>query len=60
MALPKRKKSQAKTRSRRATHDVMTPPNPGWCSHCGDPKLPHTVCRVCGYYKGRLVLRVVQ
>jgi large subunit ribosomal protein L32 len=60
MAVPKRKKSHAKTHSRRATHDVVTAANPGWCSHCGAPKLPHHACRECGYYKGRQVLRVVQ
>lgn len=60
MAVPKRKKSHAKTRSRRANHDKMTVPGTSWCTHCGAPKLPHRVCRECGHYKGRLVLRVIE
>jgi len=26
---------------------------------CGKPKLPHTVCKYCGYYKGREVINVL-
>lgn len=60
MAVPKRKKSRAKTRSRRANHDVMTVEHLAWCNHCGAPKRPHRVCRECGWYKGRAVLRIVE
>ena len=26
------------------------------CPHCHSPRLPHRVCPVCGYYKGREVV----
>ncbi len=60
MAVPKRKKSRAKTRARRANHDKATPPNTSWCDHCGAPKMSHQACKECGYYKGRQVLRIVE
>ena len=28
------------------------------CKECGSPKAPHSVCNVCGKYKGRQVLNV--
>ena len=27
----------------------------GECPQCHEPKLPHTVCSHCGYYRGRQV-----
>lgn len=30
------------------------------CSNCGNPTLPHTVCRNCGYYKGREVINMTK
>jgi large subunit ribosomal protein L32 len=59
MPVPKRRQSKAKSRSRRANHMKMTPPNPSWCDHCGSPKMPHRVCLSCGWYNGRQVIRVV-
>ena len=29
------------------------------CSHCKKMIVPHTVCKYCGYYKGRLVVDIV-
>ncbi|MDP2930312.1 MAG: 50S ribosomal protein L32 [bacterium] len=29
------------------------------CPHCKKPVLPHTVCKECGYYKGREVINVM-
>ncbi|MBQ2752184.1 MAG: 50S ribosomal protein L32, partial [Oscillospiraceae bacterium] len=28
------------------------------CTQCGELKMPHRVCPVCGYYKGREVIKV--
>jgi large subunit ribosomal protein L32 len=60
MAVPQQRKSRAKSRSRRAANMKYQRPYLSWCNHCGAPKLPHRVCRECGYYKGRLVLRVIE
>ena len=30
------------------------------CPHCGKEKLPHSVCKYCGYYKGIEVLNVLE
>ena len=57
MAVPKRKSSKAKIRSRRAAHKGRLPgvkPCPG----CGAPQQPHRVCPSCGSYKGRQVVSV--
>lgn len=57
MALPKRRKSQARTRTRRA-HDALTGPSIGNCPQCGEPKLPHRLCSGCGTYNGRTVIKL--
>jgi large subunit ribosomal protein L32 len=28
------------------------------CDNCGEMKPPHIVCPSCGYYKGRMVVRI--
>ncbi len=56
MALPKFKKSKAKSRSRRANYLRIDAPNLVPCPNCGAMKLPHRVCPECGYYKGKLVV----
>ncbi|MBN1171762.1 MAG: 50S ribosomal protein L32 [Micromonosporaceae bacterium] len=57
MAVPKRRMSRSNTRSRRAQWKatrVATAP----CQQCHSPKLPHTVCPVCGTYNGRQIIEV--
>ena len=58
MAVPKKKKSKAKTRSRRAGSWKLSAPAMSSCSRCGTAKLPHRVCGTCGWYKGRQALDV--
>lgn len=29
------------------------------CSKCGEPSLPHKVCKNCGFYKGKEVIDVL-
>jgi large subunit ribosomal protein L32 len=55
MAVPKQKQSHARTAQRRAQHKVAVPSHNA-CPHCHSPRLPHRVCPVCGYYKGREVV----
>ena len=55
MALPKRRKSHAKVRTRRhqwrATAPTLTK-----CPACGKVSQPHRACLACGTYNGRAVL----
>jgi large subunit ribosomal protein L32 len=58
MAVPKRKTSKAKMRSRRAAAWKVSAPAAAMCPQCKHDKLPHRVCLNCGYYAGRSVLEV--
>lgn len=57
MAVPKKKTSQARRDQRRA-HHAMKSLNLVPCPNCGEPRVPHRVCRECGYYKGRTAVAV--
>lgn len=57
MALPKRRHSKARGRKRR-THWKLKQTNLIPCPQCKQLKLPHQICRVCGYYKGRQVIEI--
>jgi large subunit ribosomal protein L32 len=54
---PKRKHSKGR-RDRRRAHDALTGVKLVQCSHCGEMRLPHTVCPNCGYYQGREILAI--
>lgn len=58
MAVPKRKKSRARTRHRRAQWLRNPAPTGARCARCKTLIRPHTVCGVCGHYAGRQVLQV--
>ena len=58
MAVPKRKTSKAKRDRRRASAYKLTKATISECPQCHEPKLPHRVCRACGYYKDMEVLEV--
>jgi len=55
MAVPKHKTSKSR-RDKRRTHQKLTAPAVSECPDCGDPKLPHHVCKSCGTYNGRTVI----
>jgi large subunit ribosomal protein L32 len=50
MAVPKKKTSKAKTRSRRASNWTLSAPPRSVCPQCHQAKLPHVVCPACGWY----------
>jgi large subunit ribosomal protein L32 len=52
MQAPKRRTSRSK-RNKRRSHDALRAVNPAACSNCGEPTVPHHVCRHCGTYRGR-------
>ena len=57
MPVPYRRKSASRARMRRS-HDALKAVGSTVCSNCGEPVLPHHVCRACGFYKGEQILGV--
>lgn len=58
MAVPKKKKSKAKSRSHQAGAWRLDAPARSVCPRCGATKVPHVVCGTCGWYKGRVAVDV--
>lgn len=58
MAVPKKKTSKAKSRSRRASAWRLGPPARSTCPQCHQVKQPHIVCLNCGWYHDRQALEV--
>lgn len=52
---PKKKLSATRSGNRRSKL-ALQPVQSAVCSHCKALITPHTVCTVCGYYKGKLVI----
>jgi large subunit ribosomal protein L32 len=57
MAVPKRKKSRARTKQRAASWKSEAPTF-SECPQCRQPKEPHRVCGNCGYYAGKQAIEV--
>lgn len=57
MALPKGKVSKARSRSRRANWKLSAP-SIVKCPRCQQMKLSHRVCKHCGFYDGKQVIKV--
>lgn len=57
MAVPKRKTSKSKVRTRRQAHKGRVPAVKA-CPECGAPQQPHRVCPTCGHYRGRQVITI--
>ena len=55
MPVPKRKRSRARRDSRFANKGIKAKQF-SICAHCSEPLLSHTVCKACGYYKGKKVM----
>lgn len=60
MAAPKRKTSKSRRDSRRAQAYSLDKVTVGHCPNCGEAKLPHRVCRNCGFYAGKEILEVTE
>ena len=58
MAVPKRKTSKKRKRTRESANMKMSAPNLSVCPQCHEPKLPHRVCSSCGYYNKKEILTV--
>ncbi len=57
MAVPKRKVSKARRDKRRANWKLSLP-GMVKCPKCQEFKLPHRVCKSCGYYGNSEVIKV--
>ncbi|MFA6533982.1 MAG: 50S ribosomal protein L32 [Patescibacteria group bacterium] len=57
MTVPGKKKARNRTRRGRA-HLALKNLKLAVCSHCRKPVLPHHACANCGYYDGRLAVKV--
>lgn len=60
MPVPKKQRSKARCRTRRAVLGKIEAPNIIDCPQCAEPVLPHQVCPKCGYYRGRQVFEPKQ
>jgi large subunit ribosomal protein L32 len=56
MPVPYRRQSKTRTKKRR-THQRAEMPTTKMCDNCGNTIKPHTVCKHCGYYKGKQVIK---
>jgi large subunit ribosomal protein L32 len=59
MANPKRRWSKARTGKRRSQWKLSLPALAD-CPQCHELKLPHRVCKLCGYYDGKEVIKKVE
>ncbi|MDR2431261.1 MAG: 50S ribosomal protein L32 [Candidatus Margulisbacteria bacterium] len=55
MPVPKKRRTHSRTRTNHAYNFRAQVKAAGVCKNCGAPVLPHVICPVCGYYKGRKV-----
>jgi large subunit ribosomal protein L32 len=58
MGVPKKHTTKSH-RDKKRMHIFLKTPCLTICSKCGKLRLSHTVCKNCGYYKGREVLNVL-
>ncbi|HZK34931.1 MAG TPA: 50S ribosomal protein L32 [Bacillota bacterium] len=56
MAVPKQKTSKARRDKRRANWK-MRAPGVAECPQCGETKLSHRICKHCGYYNKKQVIK---
>ena len=59
MAVPKGKVSKARRNKRRANWKLSVP-NMVECPQCHEFKMPHKVCKSCGYNNGKEVIKKVE
>ncbi|MBI2626039.1 MAG: 50S ribosomal protein L32 [Candidatus Nealsonbacteria bacterium] len=57
--VPKQRKTKSRQANRRM-HLYLKEAILGKCVKCAKPILPHTVCKNCGYYKGKEVIDVMK
>jgi len=58
MAVPRHKHTRSSVGQRRM-HIFIRPAVLSTCPKCGKPIKSHTVCKNCGYYKGKEVINIL-
>ena len=58
MIAPKKKVSKQRKHKRRSSTWKLEMPGMVKCPNCGEFVLSHRVCKACGYYNGKQVLKV--
>ena len=58
MIAPKNRISKQRKHKRRSRTWKLDMPGIVKCSHCGEAVLSHRVCKACGYYNGKQVIKV--
>lgn len=56
MPIPFRRTSKTR-KAKRRTHQDAEKPTTIMCTNCGKNIKPHTVCKYCGQYKGKKVIK---
>lgn len=57
MAVAQRRTSKGRKGMRRS-HHALKAVTTTVCPKCGKPIKPHTVCKYCGYYRGKKIKNV--
>ncbi len=57
MPVPKRRLTSTRKRTRSANKHYVAK-GIATCSNCQQPKLPHHVCRNCGFYGQKQILKI--
>ena len=57
MAVPKKKVSKARRDKRRSNNSKLEMPGMVKCAKCGEYVLAHHVCKACGSYDGKEVVK---
>jgi len=60
VAVPKSRVSKSRKRMRRAKNYKLDTPAISICTKCGEAKLPHRVCKKCGTYNNKEVIKIEQ
>lgn len=58
MPVPKKRHSNIRQGKRRFANYRLKETKLASCPQCGSPSLPHQVCRSCGTYKGKQVIKI--
>ena len=57
MAVPKKKVSSARRDKRRSNNSKLEMPGMVKCPKCGEYVLAHRVCKACGSYDGKEIIK---
>ena len=57
MAVPKKKVSSARRDKRRSNNSKLERPGMVKCPKCGEYVLAHRVCKACGSYDGKEIIK---